>query len=117
MSESWHQVSKETEFPADGKLSAKAGEWQALIVREGDEYFAYNDCCTHQAAALSGGRVRRGTIMCPLHGARFEVKSGRCVGGAYPALKSFAVRISDGMIEVGVPETPPGQGEKPTLTS
>ena len=52
--------------------------------------------------------------MCPLHGARFEVATGRCIGAAYPDLRTFPVRVNgDGMIEVAVPDAPPGMDELP----
>jgi nitrite reductase/ring-hydroxylating ferredoxin subunit len=51
--------------------------------------------------------------MCPLHGARFEVATGRCIGGAYRDLRQFAVREIDGTIEVCIPDTPPGMEELP----
>ena len=59
------------------------------------------------------GRIRRGALMCPLHGARFELADGRCIGGAYPALRQFPVREAAGVVEVAVPTTPPGMDETP----
>ena len=113
MSENWQDAGAAAEFPDDGKQSVKLGAWQVLLLRDGAEWRAYNDCCTHQASRLSPGRVRRGAIMCPLHGARFEVATGRCMGGAYADLRSFPVRENEGRIEVAVPEEAPGPGENP----
>lgn len=116
MSESWHQLIAESEFPETGKLAAKAGDWHVLVAKTDKGLFAVNDRCTHQAALLSGGRIRRGAIMCPLHGARFEVETGRCIGGAYRDLRNFEVRVTDGTIEVRVPDEPPGMDERPVLS-
>lgn len=113
MSENWQHAGTIEDFPEDNKLSVAVGDWQVLLIRDGDDLHAFNDCCTHQASRLSPGRVRRGAIMCPLHGARFEVATGRCMGGAYPDLKTFPVRQDAGRIEVAVPSDPPGQGERP----
>lgn len=114
MSESWHPFIAEADFPAEGKLAAQIAGWNVLAVRdESGAYRAVNDRCTHQAALLSAGRVRRGAIMCPLHGARFDVSSGKCLGGAYPDLRAFPVRVTDGLIEVCLPDTPPGPSESP----
>lgn len=109
----WQAAVSEAAFPEDGKLAVELSGWSVLIVRTEDGYNALNDRCTHQAAMLSPGRIRRGAIMCPLHGARFEVATGRCVGGAYADLRRFEVRMQDGMIEVAVPATPPGPQERP----
>ncbi|VWX48873.1 Rieske 2Fe-2S domain-containing protein [Novosphingobium sp. 9U] len=113
MDEVWHSVGAESDFPEDGKLAVELGGWSVLIVRAEDGFHALINRCTHQAAMLSPGRVRRGAIMCPLHGARFEVATGRCVGGAYADLRRFAVRSEAGSIEVAVPAMPPGPQERP----
>ena len=82
MSSSWHPLISEDQFPAEGKLAAKLAGWHVLVGRGEHGFHAVNDRCTHQAALLSGGRIRRGAVMCPLHGARFELASGTCIGGA-----------------------------------
>ena len=116
MSESWHTLIPESEFPAEGKLSARIGGWHVLVGKSDDGFHAVNDRCTHQAALLSTGRIRRGAVMCPLHGARFEMETGRCLGGAYRDLRTFALRIENGVIEVCVPDAAPGMDELPVMT-
>lgn len=113
MSETWHRVIAESDFPAEDKTTAVLGGWHVLVARTDDGFHAVNDRCTHQAALLSTGRVRRGAIMCPLHGARFEVATGRCLGGTYKDLRTFPLRVVGGMIEVAVPDAAPGMDERP----
>ena len=111
--EVWHPLVAESAFPAEGRIAAKVSGWHVLVARSDDGLHAVNDRCTHQAALLSGGRIRRGAVMCPLHGARFEMATGRCIGGAYRDLRTFALRVVDGVIEVAVPPEPPGMDETP----
>lgn len=113
MTAAWHPLIAEAEFPANGKVAAKVAGWHVLVARTETGWHAVNDRCTHQAAMLSGGRVRRGAIMCPLHGARFELASGKCIGATYADLRRFALRVIDGMIEIEVPGTAPGIDEIP----
>lgn len=114
MSESWHPLTTEAAFPAEGRFAATIAGWHVLALRhDGGTFRALNDRCTHQAARLSGGRVRRGAVMCPLHGARFNVASGHCLGGAYPDLRVFPVRVVEGMVEVCLPDALPGPSEIP----
>ena len=115
MSENWQPLIAESDFPTEGKATAKLGGWHVLVVRGEQGFHAVNDRCTHQAALISTGRVRRGAVMCPLHGARFEVATGRCIGATYRDLRTFPVRLADGMIEVDVPAVPPGIEELPVL--
>lgn len=113
MSETYHDLVAESDFPEDGKLAAVLGGWSVLVVRTDSGYNAVNDRCTHAASLLSTGRIRRGAIMCPLHGARFEAATGHCIGGAYANLRTFPVRVSDGRIAVAVPDEEPGPMERP----
>ena len=113
MSTTWHAVCPADAFPEEGKLAASFGGWQVLVVREGAAFHAFNDRCPHQGARLSPGRVRRGAVMCPLHGARFGVTDGACIGGAYPPLRVFPVRVADGALQIALPDTPPGPGDLP----
>jgi anthranilate 1,2-dioxygenase ferredoxin subunit len=115
MSETWHPLIAESDFPEEGKLAARIAGWYVLVARTETGFAALNDRCTHQASLLSGGRIRRGAVMCPLHGARFEVASGKCIGGMYRDLRLFSLRVASGIIEVAVPDTPPGIDELPVL--
>ena len=114
MSASWHPLIAEVEFPEEGKLATQIAGWYVLAAKTDAGYTALNDRCTHQAALLSGGRIRRGAVMCPLHGARFDIETGKCIGGAYPDLRRFELRVSDGIIEVFIPDEKPGLADLPT---
>jgi nitrite reductase/ring-hydroxylating ferredoxin subunit len=47
--------------------------------------------------------MRLGWIACPAHGARFDLATGEALGPpANAPIRTFAVRVSDGMIEVEV---------------
>jgi anthranilate 1,2-dioxygenase ferredoxin component len=111
----WHAVVAEADFPEDGKVKTMIEGWHVLIARTDDGLFAINDRCTHQASLLSTGRIRRGAVMCPLHGARFDVSTGKCLGGAYRDLRTFALRVENGMIEVAIPDHAPGMEDLPIM--
>lgn len=113
MSETWHQAIVEDAFPDDDKLATVINGWHVLVVRIDGGFHAMNDRCTHAASSLSGGRIRRGAVMCPLHGARFELKSGKCLGGAYADLRTFPTKVEDGALMVCVPDEKPTMAELP----
>lgn len=100
-------------IPAAGATTVSLNGWRILIARAGGDFFALNDRCSHAASPLSTGRLRHGAIMCPLHGARFDLASGRCIGGTYRAVRSFAVRTAGDWLEIAVPAAPPGPSEAP----
>lgn len=73
------------------------------ICRFRDEFFAIENMCSHAYATFDEGRMRGYRIMCPLHGATFDIRDGSCTGApASRPIRSFPVRIVDGMIEVAV---------------
>lgn len=90
-----------------------AAGWPVLIARVAEGHRAVLNRCSHVAAALDGGRVRRGNIQCPKHGAMFSLTDGGCVGGAYAPLRTFAVSEEDGRVVVEVPDVPPTADEMP----
>jgi nitrite reductase (NADH) small subunit len=61
--------------------------------REG-ELFATQASCPHRGGPLFDGLVGGCTVICPLHGMRFDLTTGRSV---YPklALKIYPVRVDD----------------------
>jgi len=65
---------------------------------------ALHDVCTHAFAHLHEGRLRGHRLICPLHGASFDVRTGAVLGApATVPLKAFATRVVDGVIEVQRP--------------
>lgn len=82
-----------TFFEANGKRVA-------LCLVEG-ECFAVDDTCTHAQVSLSAGNVAGDEIICPLHAARFNVKSGKVTAGpAMKDLKTYSVREEGGKVQV-----------------
>jgi nitrite reductase/ring-hydroxylating ferredoxin subunit len=64
----------------------KSGQDSVLVVRQGQQLFAYRDACPHhntpmawrKDAYLDGAGQR---IVCAAHGAQFEIASGLCTLG------------------------------------
>jgi nitrite reductase/ring-hydroxylating ferredoxin subunit len=77
-----------------------------VICRFRDEYFAVENLCSHALARFNEGKLRGHRIMCPLHGATFDIRTGACTGApATRPIRSFPLRIRDGQIEVAVTST------------
>ena len=65
----------------------------ALTEFEGQVY-AFGDVCPHAYALLSQGYLEGCEIECPLHAARFDIKTGRCLEGpTEDPVAVFDVRI------------------------
>lgn len=65
------------------------------------EFYAIEDVCTHDGAEIASGELDGDEIVCPRHGARFCVKTGRVkCAPAYEDVATFPVRVVDGRLQV-----------------
>jgi nitrite reductase/ring-hydroxylating ferredoxin subunit len=72
---------------------------------EGQVHAVHNQC-SHAMGSFDRGRLRGHILLCPHHGARFDVRNGACLGGpADQPIAHYKVRLHNGMIEVLVPNT------------
>lgn len=62
-------------------------------------YFALDDTCTHGAASLADGWIENGEVECPLHSARFCLRTGepQCMPATL-AQRTHRVEVRDGGI-------------------
>jgi len=85
------------------------------LVEEGDvsvgvyncdgELLAIEDRCSHDDGPLCLGawNPANGTVVCPRHGASFEIKTGKALSlPAYLPVKTFPVRVEDGIVKIDV---------------
>lgn len=87
---------------ADGQtLSIPSGRRMIAVARTGAAYFAIEDICTHDGAALTGGTIEGTEIICPRHGARFCLRTGEALSPpAYEPVRVFATKIEGGRLWV-----------------
>jgi naphthalene 1,2-dioxygenase ferredoxin component len=79
-----------------------AGKAVALYDVDG-VVFATDNICTHAYAHLSDGWLDGDAIECPLHAARFDVKTGEVLAPpANEKLKTYPVRVVGEQIEVQI---------------
>ncbi len=73
-----------------------------IVARAQDgQYHAVAALCSHASLPLSGGKVRGASIVCPHHGARFCLKTGRVLGPpAHEGIMAYPTRVQDGQVMV-----------------
>lgn len=87
---------------ADGEILGieLAGHAIALYNADG-EFFATDNICTHAYARLSDGWLDGELIECPLHAARFDIRTGKVLDPpATVDLRTYPVRVINGEIQV-----------------
>ena len=100
----WKRVASVAELPpGETKRVFVAGIDIALCNLAGS-FYAIDNICTHAYACLSDGYFEGEELECPLHGGRFNVKTGAAGGGIVTEdLRRFAVRVEadDVFVSIG----------------
>lgn len=69
-----------------------------LLLYTGEEVFALEDVCTHDGGPLHEGELEDGRIVCPRHGARFDLRTGRQTLPAPRPVRTFPARVEGGKV-------------------
>ena len=105
----FERVCSAAEVPADEGLGVRVADLDVVVARDGDEFHALQNLCSHAAVALSEGEVADCTVECWLHGSRFDLRTGKPTGlPATEPVATFPVEVRknpDGTTDVYVDPT------------
>ncbi|QIG98897.1 MULTISPECIES: non-heme iron oxygenase ferredoxin subunit [unclassified Bradyrhizobium] len=96
----WHHLCAAAKLSEGEPLGFKVGDRRVALYKVDDDIFATDDVCSHAFALLSTGFLEGHVIECPLHGAMFDVRNGKCRSSAYKDIEVFKVEIRDGEVYV-----------------
>lgn len=100
----WVTVAQTSAVAPESVIAVRQDGFDLALYRVGDTFYASDNICPHAYnGRMSRGFLEDGTIECPLHGAVFEIKSGRAIDGPYCAdLRTFPVRVVGNEIQVEI---------------
>ena len=78
--------------PGEKMLVEYEDEDVGLFNIEG-KFYAISDICTHDGGPLVEGRLDGDAVICPRHGARFNVKTGQQTMPAFAPVPLYVVKI------------------------
>lgn len=97
----WISITKINEIPLGGHKAITINGTPVVLFNLEGEYYAIENRCTHQDFPLSEGCIIDNEITCPLHGAKFNIKTGEVTAPpAFMDVQTFAVRIEQDNIQV-----------------
>lgn len=132
----WARAGLLRDFPDGTPKEVRLLSRRVVIVRQGETAYALNALCSHARLPISGFPgspvkavpVKDDCVMCPFHGARFEVATGKVVRQPFTSefnndhpflgrvqsklfffnrgaedMQTFPVKIENGEISVGLP--------------
>ena len=99
----WIAVANVESVPSrEGRVVTLQGE-EIAIFNVDNRYLAIENKCPHRGGPLCDGIVSGTTVVCPLHGRRFDLETGMAVRASEPAcVATFPTRVENGIICVNL---------------
>jgi len=92
-------------LPVGGMHCVRIEGVSVLLCRTEGGVYAVENRCTHVDAALYGGTIEGEAIRCPMHGLKFDLRTGEpFTMGRMDNLTTYDVRIEDDNILIGQDE-------------
>jgi nitrite reductase (NADH) small subunit len=113
-----YEIGAVEDFPAGSHRVVTIGRLEIGVFNLDGEFFALPNLCPHAQGPLCEGPVtgewlcsaasgwrfdydgRGKIIVCPWHGAEFDIPTGRCLSSDKFKVRSFPVTVADGRVTV-----------------
>jgi 3-phenylpropionate/trans-cinnamate dioxygenase ferredoxin subunit len=93
------------ELPPGERLFVTVDDDQIIVFNLGGQLYAIGDVCSHDGNVLDDAPVEGYDVVCPRHGAHFDIRNGKATSlPAVVDISAYPVRIREGQIEVGIPK-------------
>jgi nitrite reductase/ring-hydroxylating ferredoxin subunit len=88
------KIAKKLEIPSEGvKTFSFRGKKITVALVDGS-FYAFDDACTHAECSLGEGFLIGERIVCPCHGAEFDIRTGEALSPpAETPLRTYRVEI------------------------
>jgi 3-phenylpropionate/trans-cinnamate dioxygenase ferredoxin subunit len=100
---SFQRACAAVDVPADAALAVVVDDTPVAVARDGEDWYAIYNVCSHEEIPLDEGELEDGEIECWLHGSRFDLRTGKPT--SLPATEPVAiypVKVEDGDVFVDV---------------
>ena len=100
------EIAPEDQIPTGERLFVELGGKSIVLFNLAGRIFAIGDVCSHDNGPVGDGEIEENEIICPRHGARFDIRTGNTT--SLPALvdiPAYSVRVVEGMVQIGVPKS------------
>jgi nitrite reductase/ring-hydroxylating ferredoxin subunit len=83
------------------------GVHDVAVVWDGEAVYAIEDWCPHADGMLHAGAIHPGRIICPVHEAVFDLRTGVCLDRYTHDTQAYQTRVHQGRVYIYLP------GEEP----
>jgi 3-phenylpropionate/trans-cinnamate dioxygenase ferredoxin subunit len=98
------EIAPADQLPPGERLFIEVEDRSIVIFNIAGRLYAIGDVCSHDSGPLGDGELEGFDVICPRHGARFDVRTGEVL--LLPAVEdipAYPVRVREGLIELGIP--------------
>jgi 3-phenylpropionate/trans-cinnamate dioxygenase ferredoxin subunit len=94
MSQEYIKVARRGELPPGKMRCLDLDGRRILLANVNGNFYATDDTCTHEDASLATGFLQGEIVKCPLHGSRFNLRTGAVLDDpAEVNLRTYAVLL------------------------
>lgn len=99
----WHDAGPADLAPGALRCVDVGGEKYLIACDAGGGWHAVAVLCSHALLPMDKGRVRGNALLCPHHGARFDLASGKALGPpAWTGIAVYPLRLVGDRVEIGL---------------
>jgi len=97
-------VAKAGEIRDGERLFIDIDDLSIVVFNIAGQLFAIGDICSHDDGPVGEGDLEGHEVICPRHGARFDVRTGKVRSlPAFVDIPAYPVKVIEGQITIGVP--------------
>lgn len=97
----WLRVAPVAEFPPGSRRVVDLDGERIAIFNLDGRFHAIEDLCSHDGGELASGTLQGHEIICPRHGASFDILTGAVTAPpAWEPIACLPTRVRDGWVEV-----------------
>ena len=100
----FHKVAEVKDLTPGTCNAIELGGQQIALFNIGGTFYAIGDACTHRGGSLAEGKVEGTRVTCPLHGATFDVTTGKNLTPPAPReVPCYKVRVEGNELQIEIP--------------
>ncbi len=101
-----HRIAALADVPEGGNRAFEIGGKSVLLCRSSANVYAAENMCSHAFALLEGGKVKGPYLFCPLHGVRFDLRTGAPSGNlTKKSIAIYPVSVDGDEVYAELPDT------------
>ena len=100
----FHKVAETKDLSSGAGMAVEVADHKIALFNVDGTFYAVGDTCTHAGGPLSEGDLQGTTVICPWHGANYDLSTGKNLTAPAPeGVPSYKVRVEGNDIQVEIP--------------